>query len=497
MCTNLVRIKNPSRTYRPLVTASYLDVPCGKCPECIQNAQSDWFLRAWSEIDKYNKLGGRVVFVTLTYADWFLPKYTYVQDGTKYNIPCFNKKHKDQFINSIIQHYKRKGLTKDTTGSGLGLKFMWSSEYGMDERFTHRPHYHVLLFFPPEYIDWSSTQKCKDFIQSYWKYGMCRWSKPKDKYGNVLGIFVQREFAGLYVSKYMVKQVEFYDQPAVNQYILNDDGSRNVENYNKIKNFLPRHWQSQGFGIDLINYCQDLSVFHDGLKFDFVKDRIAGKDHFYKVPRYITRKVLYDVDEHGSYVLNELGRKYNRDYVKKILVDVTFRLSKYLDYNYLHGFCMGSDFYEKFSKDYHTYVKNESDVLSLINEKLAGRSVDELVIYNQFFKYRFAHEKDKAFIDNFVDGIGSMDNELSVSSDTLFNLFLDSSLKKEFYEVGFMKNKDFDETNLIYLDNYFDFKDFDLILQMIQDIKHYLSTRRQELYLKDIQDRKKVKFMIG
>lgn len=120
-CTSPIEIKSNSKRFRPLVSRYKLHVPCCHCSDCLQRQQEDWFLRIWSEIDQTNRSGGKVVFFSPTYSEQFLPRFKeraaavdpetgeiYMKD---YSIPCFNKKHKDKFENSLRKYFERKGLT--------------------------------------------------------------------------------------------------------------------------------------------------------------------------------------------------------------------------------------------------------------------------------------------------------------------------------------------------------------------------------------------------
>lgn len=346
MCTNLKIIKSTAKRYRPQFSRGELAVPCGHCAECISGAQDDWFLRTWQEIKTYTVDKGKVVFATFTYDNEHLPIFTDVDidydtgECKVYQIPVFNKLHKDRYLNSLLKYFETRGITGENS---LGVRFIWCSEYGESDFGTHRPHYHVLLFFPGKAIDEdvlgfdpANEMEWKKFLSSYWSYGMCRWSKQEDG-----GIFVNSEFAARYVTKYVVKDIEFYDQPQLNEYLFDGRGKRIPYRYDKIKRFLPKHWQSKSFGQDLVQYCNNDAVFKDGIDFRFVDDMKRGKDHKYRVPRYIERKLLYEFDEYGSEVLNERGKR-----VKGELYGFDSKLDELVKHN--------ADYIHEASKNYIT-----------------------------------------------------------------------------------------------------------------------------------------------
>ena len=68
MCLSPIKIRNNSRSYEENVSPLYNEVPCGKCLECQQAIQSDWFVRlAYEYFFTKDKLNGIVYFITLTY----------------------------------------------------------------------------------------------------------------------------------------------------------------------------------------------------------------------------------------------------------------------------------------------------------------------------------------------------------------------------------------------------------------------------------------------
>lgn len=491
MCTRMIRIRNKSRTYRPLVSKYYLDVPCGKCPECVQNAQDDWFLRLWQEIETYNSIGGKCVFVTQTYRPACVPKYYYKgEDGYKHYFKCFSKDDFDKFINSMSKHFEREGLTHDTTRSGLGLKYMACCEYGQDSRFTHAPHLHTILFFPPEYCD---EFKCKthwqNFIQKYWNFGWCRWSKESDG-----GIFVTREFAGRYVSKYCTKQIEFFDQPEVNEFLLDKNGKVDKQKYDKVKSVLPRHWQSQSFGIGLCDKFSTNKQLHDGLDFNFIADQRRGKKKVYKAPRYIIRKLLYYTDENGTLKLNDRGIAYNRDYVSDDLNESFDKLTNYFSYDYKNKNFLEFDFYRNISKKYKYDFKVWSDVKFFLDSALDGRSVEDFLLYKKFIKDKCIYASDRFCFPKQMYQI-----EYGVGYRGIYEWLYSYSLVSstgfdEFFPDGFTNEKKFKPENFIFLENFSRFRNFSLILSVIEDVRDYVSQKVSTSY--DIMKKRQKEFKL-
>lgn len=90
-------------------------VPCGKCINCIQRKRAEWSFRLLQEL----KISDKATFLTLTYADEYLPKSRQLE-----------KKKLQAF-------FKRVRVTQK------GLKYYAVGEYGTK---TQRPHYHAIVF---------------------------------------------------------------------------------------------------------------------------------------------------------------------------------------------------------------------------------------------------------------------------------------------------------------------------------------------------------------
>lgn len=115
-------------------------VPCGKCVECIEKRSKDWQFRAEQEF----KLHPFAYFLTLTYNMEHLPL-----DGT---LPVLNKRDLQLFFKRLRKRYGT-------------FRYFALGEYGPT---THRPHYHVMLFFDTPFCDYFKT---RDDIAAIWSNG--------------------------------------------------------------------------------------------------------------------------------------------------------------------------------------------------------------------------------------------------------------------------------------------------------------------------------------
>lgn len=106
----------------------YLYIPCGHCPACQENYKNDWAVRVKHELSSFKDS----VFLTLTYNDVHLSLQNLEYDNGYRN--SVEKKELSDFLKRLR---RRLGVDK--------IRFFACGEYG-DEKYTHRPHYHILIF---------------------------------------------------------------------------------------------------------------------------------------------------------------------------------------------------------------------------------------------------------------------------------------------------------------------------------------------------------------
>ena len=187
-----------SNCLSPVTLKSGFTVPCGKCLNCLSDRRNEWSIRLAIHIMACDRMP---LFLTLTYDDDHLPHYlngsrllwgdnagSTVGFGTDFvDFPVtLYRPH----VSAFLKEYKRKhGLDNDK------FTYFGCGEYGDDDRFTGRPHYHLLFFGDDELYQlfdddpFAATQR----LQNEWKHG-----------------FVHICVAGFdgvhYVSKYVLKQ---------------------------------------------------------------------------------------------------------------------------------------------------------------------------------------------------------------------------------------------------------------------------------------------------
>lgn len=125
MCTSPITIRTNS-----IDGTTSMQVPCGKCAECLKTKQNDYMVRIYEELTQSSK----AVFLTLTYSNENVPYF--MRDGVKY-LTVWKKDVKD-WIKRFRTNYERATGIK-------GIRYFLCSEYGSKTK-THRPHYHAIFF---------------------------------------------------------------------------------------------------------------------------------------------------------------------------------------------------------------------------------------------------------------------------------------------------------------------------------------------------------------
>lgn len=131
MCINPVRLQTAKSRRND---AKFVNVPCGKCPECVKAKQNAWLFRFNQQL----LVSPLALFVTLTYNDESLPyaNLWYNEDGTAdlHNM-TLRKRDVQLFFKNLRYEYSK--LSKKR------IKYMLVGEYG--SKFG-RPHYHAIIF---------------------------------------------------------------------------------------------------------------------------------------------------------------------------------------------------------------------------------------------------------------------------------------------------------------------------------------------------------------
>lgn len=134
-CISPITIKN-DKPSKIMLYGRTMQVPCGRCPACIDNKRKAWYVRLKQEV----KHSFNAFFVTLTYAPDALPR-------NSLGYPTFDIPGVQKFLKRV-----RKELEVEQRNSPypLHLRYFLIGEYGSKKG---RPHYHAIFFNIPDELD--------------------------------------------------------------------------------------------------------------------------------------------------------------------------------------------------------------------------------------------------------------------------------------------------------------------------------------------------------
>lgn len=281
MCTSPLTISNKSPYQVYDLSPKKYQVPCGKCLECRSLVQSDWCTRLAYEINMFYRNGGIGVFLTFTYNDDNLPIFEPLQQ------PCF--RHDD-----VLKFLDRINLYMQRTYGSYMYKYFFCSEYGKN---TQRPHYHG-LFLLKHGVDWPSfVEKARSL-----------WAEHGFLFPKFDGhIYVDNDGLGVsptlnngaasakYVSKYITKDMSFYNIPSIANFLDKNDTSFGIPysiRKSMIKKSLPKHWQSKGIGLSQL---EQLNLFDSDSVSNALKNGVYEPLSGTVVPlsSYVVNKLMY------------------------------------------------------------------------------------------------------------------------------------------------------------------------------------------------------------
>lgn len=328
MCTSTLHIRPKS------YLGMSLDVPCGQCLECRSLSQNSWVTRLGFDLRDLYSRGGVAVFLTFTYNNECLPwsNFGFVHEE---KIPVFQRKDELKFLNELKVYVYRK------YGKG-SYKYFFCAEYG---KWTKRPHYHGLFLLEPHVDPTWFAEKCRQL----WDYGFMFPRRKGDRYVDNNGAtssVTLRNLQGAckYVSKYITKDIDYYDLPLVKKYIemrhLLKDEERKYYN-----DLLPKHLQSKGIGSSLLKSCVTPALLVVWVKNGIYNPTTCKVD---QLPRYYVEKLCFF---HKRIIVDGMPkvlRSLNHDYydVVRSVHEQSFqaRINQVnnfflnLDFNYIKGY---------------------------------------------------------------------------------------------------------------------------------------------------------------
>lgn len=523
MCISPISIVNKTKKFVDLTHRLSIDVPCGHCDSCRERYIDDWQVRVFSEMEHYKQIGGKTIFITLTYKPSCRPFF--VDDSVdlygnpySYKIPCFSKRDVHRFIRSFTRAFYRSFTPMDVRQKDLGVKFFCASEYGKDPEGQRCPHYHMCIHLPPST---ANNTQLENLCNRLWtapllkehplrgidcfhydlngniildKYGNPKiYKKVRQSLGFVLisdkGIEVNSSFACSYCAKYACKDVSFFEHPEISKYLDKKNPAYQAHK-ERIKDYLPKHWQSTHYGSSLL----------DTLGLDF-NNAMANGFHIpnqplktFSLPRYIVEKEIYFTAPDGRRFLNDKGMNFFAQYFDKRIDQMSFNFLKYsspltlqqLSHEQIMSFPL-----PRFS----SLGRGVLDLSAFLRKKLKDRYKD-LALYNVVWKNRVSLDPelfdcvDELQYDHFVQLSKQFYlNDLSVRPDTYpLNIDVDETLHPDSDEYRLFNSRKFNQCRR--------FKDFDYCLTALTYVASCLQSNKLKKILSDRHEREISKYLL-
>lgn len=374
MCYQPLHIVNRSdKMYRNISYPFSLYVPCGKCVECFKQRTNEWQLRIEYEAKETYANNGTILFDTLTYDDDHLPtikkiarkEHIILPTFEDFDISCFYYKDFKKFIDRLRTRLRKTQL--DLTDK---LSYYLCSEYGEDDRYTYRPHYHI-LFFIKKSFDNEQLKRFSHLINECWYYGITDGIDRKSEYkflkDNVIRSFSSMVKLGNYLSKYVLKDLNFQEQYAKRRSKLKNLLKDKPQVFSDLNRYIePFHRQSRYFGLYAIKpHKGNKNTLSNIIKNNY----IIGDGITVSLPIYYKRK-LFQIN------YKDVDNKYKWRYTD------TPETIQYL-----------KNTYESKVKHLKLHIENQINSLKEDEKKqisilLSGRSIDEYVHYLAYYRGR-------------------------------------------------------------------------------------------------------------
>lgn len=324
-----IRRKDSDKTFT-------LIVPKGRTYDTMMSARSEFVVRCQAELRDCLSSA----FVTLTYEDENLPYWNFSRverrrelDRLKDAYPFYdmygkfilNKTHARNFVKQLHERIKKYNPS-------FLVRYVLNGEY---TPYSHRPHYHALLFFPIQL----SHDAIESLVTSLWRYGHVDCGDVTDASINYLGKHCMKEDNGNSIQREV--------SPIFMLRCVHDGGiGRSLSDDPTV----------------LTNYYNDSNFIHNGV---------------YKVniPRYVKKRI--NCDTYSDDELAEISARSLDNFKSRIYNDFGFSFKSLIEYLY-------GDY------DYVVKTLSERQVYELIADYSNKRhSIENATQMREYFDNKF------------------------------------------------------------------------------------------------------------
>lgn len=504
MCLSPIAIRNRSKYFNRTSFHKYvIDVPCGKCAECVAASQNEYYLRTYYECLNCWESYGYVLFDTLTYDDEHLPHMSDFIDDVipEFDYPCFDYRDIRLFLVNL-----RRQLDYHGFDSKNNLKYFICSEYGADPRYTHRPHYHVLFFVKSARIDPITLSK---FINKCWSRGR---TDGVDYQGS--GYVLQKRVfwksdelharcVSNYVGKYITKDSEFVSE--INKRL------KNLRTYVYAKQ-ISAIYDVEFF--DLFGHEPNFKQIEQRIK-SYGDVELSGKfDQWLKDLKRHVSQFHRQSQGYGLYMIDAIGKDYifehNNVYmpdsqlVKKILPVPQYILGKLFKEKKIDN-RTGDVYYgwSEYGNEFRLYHSLERDREVVKNVKNFFTENNLLQVFQNEYVVKeileeFERLLDGRTVEEYCDYISKYKGRIQFDVDNLFDYDIDSYMfvdQHEFDdgdEVIWRESEELDDFKsrhryVISEETCYEFRNFDALFCLYNKVKKKWSGLRQAKFEEDMR----------
>ena len=341
MCLAPILVKNPyyhlgdkGINFLHNTHNAYIEVPCGKCKQCIAMRQYFMLQRVQME-----SLRSDLFFVTLTYDNKHLP---YINIG-EYNLPYAD-------INHVQNLFKRLRVN-----TNINYRYMFVTEYGT---IKHRPHLHGIIAIPKNKYD--------NVNLLYHPYEITLYENVKKYWSENIGTRKNPIYEPLFthVTKRGRTNFELHSIKPVQNH--DNDVSYYITKYiTKYDSYITKL-------INKIRYDRNLSTEETKELIQKIKPRLLISKSFgdYRDPQiksYIDSCIQKNSEIPSFYDINTGKQMLLSPYYRKLL-PVSYRFNQF--YNLRNDEILDSFIHDDDSTDYDNYVKYLTNIRKNSVEKL-------------------------------------------------------------------------------------------------------------------------------
>lgn len=316
------------------VSQQFMYVPCGHCAECVQRKQNEVVQRAY-----FQSLGKLNFFLTLTYDDAHLPKYT-----DPWGRVFTYASHND--FRYLVRLLRKNYFVPN----GITFKYFVCSERGKKR---HRPHFHAVFMVDPCAVDldtgeqmildpYEVEKELREMILKYWAINRGTRSRPDWEsrftyvtdargHSNFDFHYVEsfkgsgkackdRTSVAYYVSKYVTK-TDPYENRLAKRFFAPWYSSANRELIDKSKRYWRvissrGHW-SRGFGYTPYShqvYNRAIDEFYENTDPDvlvpnfWIHKSVAEPRHFSCCAYLLDKTLGHDAYKFGNFINSKTKR---------------------------------------------------------------------------------------------------------------------------------------------------------------------------------------------